>query len=223
MEGLQAHFLSLGRHDVLNELLAYEKEYTKNMSFQLLKLQEQNETLTNPIQVAISKEKKKQQELKRFKQGILYYFVTINPDTSKISLDDFITKVKNMLSKVCVSSPSYAVIEQRGTLEKDNVGTGYHAHLLLKRTNFENYNIAKFYKNLKNPFRHCMDINNEQLFKINSLQAPYTDCDGKLVNIYQDKLDYIQDQNKWGIEKNDKQHADLIFRQNNQISPIYQK
>lgn len=223
-------FLVAGRLETANELLAYGKEYTKNLVFTVLKLQEQNHTLTDKVMIEVSKQKQIQLELKRHRQGILYYWVTICPDNSKISLDQFVSKIKNTLCKICVASPSFAVIEQRGTIEEDNVGDGFHAHLLLKRTNYENYNAAKFFRNLKNPFCNgpskCIDgqsKNIDKIFNIQSLAAPFTDLDGNHIDRYSDKLEYIKDMNKWGIEKNDKQHADVIFREENNILPIYEK
>ena len=219
-------FLAKNDYDTVNQLLAFEKEFIKQQTMTLLKLQEQNETMTNTVMISLAKEKKKQQEIKRQRMGILYYWVTISPDTTKITIEDFVKKVKNLLCKNCVASPSYAVIEQRGTIENNNIGEGFHAHCLLKRTNFENYSSAQFIRNLKNPFRKCIDLKSpliDNIFNVQSLVAPYTDLDGVKQDFYADKLEYIQNMNKWGIEKNDKQHADVIFREKNNIQPIYQK
>ena len=219
-------FLAKNDYDTVNQLLAFEKEFIKQQTMTLLKLQEQNETMTNTVMISLAKEKKKQQEIKRQRMGILYYWVTISPDTTKITIEDFVKKVKNLLCKNCVASPSYAVIEQRGTIENNNIGEGFHAHCLLKRTNFENYSSSQFIRNLKNPFRKCIDLKSpliDSLFNVQSLVAPYTDLDGVKQDFYADKLEYIQNMNKWGIEKNDKQHADVIFREKNNIQPIYQK
>lgn len=219
-------FLAKSDFDTVNQLLAFEKEFIKQQTMSLLKLQEQNETLTHSVMISLSKEKKIQQEIKRKKMGILYYWITISPDTSKITLEEFLKKIKNLLCKNCIASPSYAVIEQRGTIEDDNIGHGFHAHCLVKRTNFENYSSAQFIRNLKNPFRKCIDLKSpliDNLFNVQSLVAPYTDLDGVKQDFYADKLEYIENMNKWGIEKNDKQHADVIFREKNNIKPIYQK
>ena len=141
-------FLAKNDFDSVNQLLAFEKEYIKQQTMSLLKLQEQNETLTHSVMISLSKEKKIQQEIKRKKMGILYYF------------------------------------------------------------------------------RKCIDLKSpliDNLFNVQSLVAPYTDLDGVKQDFYADKLEYIENMNKWGIEKNDKQHADVIFREKNNIKPIYQK
>ena len=60
-----------------------------------------------------------------------YIFFTLNPDSTKVSVADFLSK----FVKFCC--PKYfadycGVIEQRGTKDKD-LGTGYHCHILFKR------------------------------------------------------------------------------------------
>lgn len=61
---------------------------------------------------------------------IMWYAVTVNPDTSKVSLEKFIQKCQNLDTLKWVDGDYVYTIEQRGeTVE--HMGEGYHAHMLL--------------------------------------------------------------------------------------------
>jgi len=64
------------------------------------------------------------------RKGVNFLFITINPDTKKITLKDFLTKVHKIANWKCFDNTKY-VFEQRGA-DRSTRGNGYHTHMVVK-------------------------------------------------------------------------------------------
>ena len=62
---------------------------------------------------------------------VTHLFITINPDTTKISLTDFIAKIHKIATFKCFTSGSTYSFEQRAAYPGD-MGKGYHTHMVMK-------------------------------------------------------------------------------------------
>jgi len=143
-----------------------------------------------------AKERNKQQ-----KKGVNFLFITINPDTNKITLKNFLTKVHKIANWKCFDHTKYA-FEQRGA-DRLNRGTGYHVHMVAKincKPSIIRRRLLNSLTNCIGNSRHC-DI---QYLKDTSVSK---------------KLNYIQG-NK-GEEKQSKCDQDIPWREENNISQLY--
>jgi len=136
-----------------------------------------------------------------------YYFLTVNPDTSKITLPVFLKTIQKALSKRWISYYEY-VIEQRGETEEE-LGKGYHTHIIFNK----GIKHCKVVLEMQNSFKKILDF-----------ESPYIRNWFNLKNIDDDekerKTSYILDR-KADPEKWKKQDMDIIFRQKNGLQKSY--
>lgn len=139
-----------------------------------------------------------------------YFFITINPH-SQIELIPFVEKILKTL-KSTLFSDYLAVFEQRGTIKENNIGKGFHAHLLFKRktplneglppSNIE-AKIRKSYKNFVGDNKSPKLINFQTIDERHAIE----------------KAKYMLGP-KWD-NKIDKQEADYIWTKNNNLQSHY--
>lgn len=138
-----------------------------------------------------------------------HMFITINAWTSKVTLETFMKKCHKIAKKTCFSKCLY-VFEQRGTIEKGDVGQGYHCHILVQRN--LKYKVCKCCDNVKYSAKNL--VKNVKLTHLLNFQI----C-GKEYAI--DKKNYILGQNKTGENKDIKQEADIKWRTAEAINAFY--
>lgn len=128
-----------------------------------------------------------------------YLFITISfrQDIGVDSINRFHHKfVKKGCFHKCLG-----VLEQRGTVEEDNIGKGLHAHYLVHR-NYK-YKVSQLKRNVKDSAKKFVgNVNNE-----NFIHFKYC-CE----EFAKDKQDYIINE-KYGDTKDKKQEGDKIFRE----------
>ncbi len=134
-----------------------------------------------------------------------YCFITINP-SPEITLTQLQEKVEKFVKRNMFDKYRY-VYEQRGSTE-ENMGHGFHAHILLKRN--LNYKPSKISVNTKNTFKGITQVDNPQILNIQHIGEDFA----------KDKDEYI-DGVKTGDGKDQKQAIDKIFRQKNNLESIY--
>ena len=138
---------------------------------------------------------------RRSNNSINNLFITINPDTKKVSLKDFIKKITQITTWKCFDKCTYA-FEQRGS-DPLTRGIGYHVHIVANINIKPSIVKRRLLNSLKgiigNP-KHC-DI---QHLKDTSVQR---------------KLDYIQ--GKKGEEKQQKVDQDTPWREEHQLEALY--
>lgn len=134
-----------------------------------------------------------------------YCFITINP-SPEITLTQLQEKVEKFVKRNMFDKYRY-VYEQRGSTE-ENMGHGFHAHILLKRN--LNYKPSKISVNTKNTFKGITQVDNPQILNIQHIGEDFA----------KDKDEYI-DGVKTGEGKDQKQAIDKIFRQKNNLESIY--
>ncbi len=134
-----------------------------------------------------------------------YVFVTINPNPNT----DFATfrdKVEKFVKRNMFLDYRY-VYEQRGAID-EQAGTGFHAHVLLKRN--LDYKPSKIIVNTKNTFKGITDVNNPKILNIQII--------GKEFML--DKNEYITGV-KTGEGKDEKQAVDKLWREQNNLQAVY--
>jgi len=142
------------------------------------------------------------------KESVLrdWIWLTVNPKPD-IQLPNFV-EVLAKLVKRKLFCDYYYVIEQRGTVEDDNLGKGFHAHLLLKRSPDKEYKATK--RQVQNSFKNFCDTKREAVFYWKECREDFLD----------DKMEYINSI-KTGEGKDLKQKGDIIWRKANGLLPLY--
>lgn len=145
-----------------------------------------------------------------------YFFITINPHP-EIKLLDFINKIKIYIKSILFED-HLAVIEQRGTLYADNLGKGFHAHILFKRKTLSEglppSNIeSKCRRSFKNYTKKCSPCTTK-------IKCNHTLNFQTIGNTFAaDKVEYLLGE-KYLLGKPVKQEGDLEWREMNDI-PTY--
>lgn len=140
-----------------------------------------------------------------------YFFVTINPNTKTVPVGDFISKFLKFIPTK-IFADYCGVIEQRGTVKKDNIGTGYHCHILFKRYTplAKGLPPTNIKQKIRQSWKNFCDTSNDHLCNIQICPHKYA----------LDKLEYML-----GIKtkpgKADKQEADKIWRPTLNIEPFF--
>ena len=136
-----------------------------------------------------------------------WIWLTINPKDS-IAFEVFKKKCLKIVKYSCFTGSIYC-FEQRGTLEEDNIGKGFHIHALLKRNlNFKpSYCERKIREGCKTLVGNIKNINQINVSKIGN---DYAKC----------KYKYMTEAKK--SEKQDKQKGDITFRKKFKLDEIYQ-
>ena len=158
-----------------------------------------------------------------------YLFVTINPDEKISEFSKFVSALKAIERKSWVNDICY-VIEQRGK-NSDEIGKGYHAHLLIHRNG---KSFSKFCKEILNTcysFKLYNKIELEDFYKDHDIPyrfgpfvVEYTEPE-KIGNRFSYMLNNkkITDKNGDYNEKDIKQKYDIPFREQNGIKKYYIK
>ena len=136
-----------------------------------------------------------------------YYFLTVNPDTTKIPLPVFMKAIQKAVSKRWISYYEW-VIEQRGENEEE-LGKGYHTHIIFNK----GIKHCKVVLEMKNSFKNILDFKSKYIDNWFNLQNI---DDEEMVR----KTSYILDR-KADPEKWLKQDMDIIFRQKNGLQKSY--
>ena len=134
-----------------------------------------------------------------------YCFITINPSPTT-TLTQLQEKVEKFVKRNMFEKYRY-VYEQRSPTE-ENVGHGFHAHILLKRN--LNYKPSKISLNTKNTFKGITQVDNPQILNIQHIGEDFA----------KDKDEYMNGV-KTGEGKEAKQAIDKIFRQKNNLESVY--
>lgn len=133
-----------------------------------------------------------------------FYFLTINPDTSKVSLQTFLKTIEKAISKKWITYYIY-VIEQRGeTLEE--AGKGYHTHIIFNKGKKH----SEVIREMSNSFKKMCDVSNYHLFNLKRIGDEEKNR----------KIEYITGQ-KADEEKHLKQSIDKIFREKEKLKSYY--
>jgi len=133
-----------------------------------------------------------------------YFFLTINPN-SHIELLELIKVINKIISKKWITNYLY-VYEQRGsTLEE--VGKGFHCHMIIERPNKPYSHIIR---ELGNSANRVCDVSNYHFFNIKSITEE--ECLRKIEYITGTKAD---------VEKHQKQSMDIVFRRMNKLKSFY--
>lgn len=164
--------------------------------------------LQNALAASIASQKI---ELKK-QQSILhnngYLFITVNPKP-EINLEAFRQFIAKISKKTCFEGSLY-VLEQRGTMENNNLGKGFHAHILCSRN--LNYKPTKCRTNVINSCKKMVgNIYNEHQLNIQIIGKEFA----------KDKKDYIIGI-KTGSGKDEKQNADVVWRKHQNIEKFYE-
>jgi hypothetical protein len=178
------------------------RKIQSNMSiaFELKKL--------SPLMDKLYDERQKLKEEQAKRLGTLWLWLTVSPN-DKVLFEDFQKKVSQYAERKMFKDYFY-VYEQRGQ-HKEEIGKGFHCHFLLKRNIM--YKQNKIISNSKNSFKNMTEVNNFQIFNYHWCPDEYL----------KDKLEYMQDMNKHGQEKNSKQLMDILFRQEKNLNNYYKK
>lgn len=162
----------------------------------------------------------KQNKLKK-----LWFWLTINPDWSKITIEDFKKKIIKLVKKKSIAD-FYIVLEQRCDIgiEKyqrdrrnrkkynDMMMKSIHAHILLKRdVTYKGRDFQKFAGDCKNTFKDCITSIYKQPHKINSFSEPVFFYHWLSPEMLENKMNYIKGL-KQIEEKNIKQELDPVMR-----------
>lgn len=196
------HSLFAQYNNEKEELLKRKMKKILNQEYQL----EQLGPLYNKLKSLENTNEKRLKEKLAEKNNNAWFWATINPKND-ISFEKFRKVIEKIAKYSCFAGCVYTY-EQRGTLEEDNLGKGFHAHMIMKRN--LNYKPKDLEAKLR---RGCKSIvgnilNNHQ---VNTAKIGY-DFAG-------DKYKYITGSKK--LEKQDKQIADRIFRKNRKLKSIY--
>lgn len=136
-----------------------------------------------------------------------WVWLTISPKPD-IELESFMKALDRSVHRK-IWEKYYYVLEQRGTIEDDNLGKGFHAHLLLRRNPDTEYKHTK--RQMKNTFKNFCNVDHDKVFYWKECREDFLD----------DKLEYITNI-KTADGKEAKQEGDVIWRKNNNILPLYE-
>lgn len=198
--------------DIMEMSKLYDKaraEVIGNKFKKLVSLQFELETLGKPEtilkrQIVDLKEKLKLKTAEEHNN--LYMFFTINPNKT-VKLNDFMKKVDKAVRKTCFVDYLY-VVEQRGT-NSATAGTGFHAHILVKRN--LDYKPFKCKKNMQNTFSKMCNVNNDNIFNVKYCNTEWAG----------DKVKYMTYGGKTGEGKDIKQDIDRWWREKNKIPKFF--
>ena len=136
----------------------------------------------------------------------LYLFVTISPKTS-VHLEEFTKTVEKLVKRQMFSAYAYA-FEQRASTPEE-VGKGFHVHILLRRN--LSYKPSKIKKNMANTCKGLCDTNDNRVFNVQFIGTEFA----------RDKMEYIRG-GKTGDGKDQKMDMDIIFREKNNMPSLYE-
>jgi len=136
----------------------------------------------------------------------LYLFVTISPKP-EVTLEEFTKTVEKLVKRHMFSAYAYA-FEQRASTPEE-VGKGFHVHILLRRN--LNYKPCKIKANMANTVKHLCNAKDNRVFNVQFTGTEFA----------RDKYDYITG-GKDGEGKSRKMDMDNIFRKNNGMSDKYE-
>uniref|UniRef100_UPI0040487CDE hypothetical protein n=1 Tax=Mariniflexile sp. TaxID=1979402 RepID=UPI0040487CDE len=91
----------------------------------------------------------------------LYLFVTISPKP-EVQLEDFTKTVEKLVKRHMFSAYAYA-FEQRASAPEE-VGKGFHVHILLRRN--LNYKPCKIKANMANTVKHLLNPKDNRVFNV---------------------------------------------------------
>lgn len=103
----------------------------------------------------------------------------------------------------------YYVLEQRGTIEENNLGKGFHAHLLLRRSPETEYKHTK--RQMRNSFKNVCNVDHDKVFYWKECREDFLD----------DKMEYITNI-KTMDGKELKQKGDILWRKQHNILKLYE-
>ena len=131
-----------------------------------------------------------------------WMFITVNPKPD-VGLKVFVERIHKYCNRAMFSQVLYA-FEQRGTVEDDNIGKGFHCHILACRA--KGYKPCKVKVNTLNSFKHI--IGNE------------ASLDYGGVGVLMNRVNYLIG-TKQSADKHAKQNADTLWRSANDLDPFY--
>lgn len=196
-----------GWHDILK---IAKKEFFKTEIIKHLKLKMECEELGDCMrQIKLENKRliKKKETMSALERNNLYVWLTVNPNTS-VELKDFLKQLHKFANRALFEEYMY-VVEQRGTCE-DTMGTGFHAHLLLKRS--MTYKPGKVQKHSMNSWKRMTYVYNPQIFNFHWCPQKYIE----------DKKEYMRVGGKTGDGKELKQQIDSVWREKNNIQTFYE-
>lgn len=170
-----------------------------------------NEELKITTKKALRKNLEKSTDAKK-KAPLEYIFLTINP-RPKVSWEKFSRKVFKTVQSNMFADYTMT-FEQRGTIEQNDLGRGFHAHILFKRhlPLDDGLTPSNIKRNLKQSWKAYSDTTNHSCFNIQFIGADFA----------QDKLDYIEGY-KTGDGKDLKCQGDIVWREKMGIDAVYRK
>ncbi len=184
------------------------EQFTKKKIEKIVSLEYQAELLGDKMKKVKEYENSVKAKLKEQvaeKHNNDYVFVTINPNP-KTDFAIFRDKVEKYVKRNMFLDYRY-VFEQRGATA-EQAGTGFHAHVLLKRN--LDYKPSKIIVNTKNTFKGITDVTNPQILNIQII--------GKEFML--DKNEYITGV-KTAEGKDEKQAVDKLWREQNNLQAVY--
>lgn len=137
-----------------------------------------------------------------------WLWVTVNPQNT-VSLDSFIKSIKKINTYTSIDASMY-VFEQRGTIADNNIGKGFHAHILIKR-NLSYKPSALISKLQRGLVKIVKDVKAPHLLNMHVIGDEFA----------LDKIRYMIGAKK--TEKQEKQLADVQWRQENNLEKLYKK
>lgn len=135
-----------------------------------------------------------------------FYFITISPRDT-VSFPDFKQAVERFVKRKWVSSYVY-VYEQRG-IHENEIGKGFHMHMILTKPD---KNFARILKETKNTFKHLFD----------DTCSSAIDIDGRFKRDLNNTISYILAE-KQDPGKRLKQEIDKLFRKKYNLQDYYIK
>lgn len=201
--------------EIDTKLFRQEKyfEMVKKCDEQILRRIRMKEYETDSLGERWANIRKYEQELNMKKKQMiandhnnLFLFVTINPKPD-VKLEDFTKTVKKLVERQMFSAYAYA-FEQRASTPEE-VGKGFHVHILMKRN--LNYKPSKIKKNMENTCKTICNTKDNRVFNVQFIGTEFA----------RDKIEYITG-GKTGEGKDQKMDMDIIFRKNNDMSDVYQ-
>lgn len=132
-----------------------------------------------------------------------WYFITVNPDKTKITFTEFFTYVRKKLKNLCYLD-YYVSFEQKGTTQ-ETAGEGFHVHIIANTTH--------------RSFTECLRAAKSQFNKIaaeNCIHVEKTRNPRELVQNY--LIDYkAKDEHKECTKE-----IDIWWRQKENLLPLYE-
>lgn len=154
--------------------------------------------LQDSINVRTYKERYETVEaIEAIKSKTKYIFLTINPNTERLTLKDFIIGMNKMMLKPWIQNALY-VYEQRGETLED-MGKGYHFHAIIEKPHKKSYN--HMVRELSSSGNRYCDTSNFHFFNIKNISQEEKER----------KVEYITGR-KADVAKHLKQDMDIIWR-----------